>query len=165
MNQNSSRQGLLPSLLDRLIEYGDNETPVDLSSRGQSLSELQESVRRDLQDLLNTRQSATELYSDDTELSQSVLSYGLPDLTTLNPTVIDQRRLLQQTVEQTIRRFEPRLMEIRVTTASVDPSTGRGLRLNVEALLRVAPAPLPVSFDTVVQPGSSEWRVVDAGGK
>jgi type VI secretion system protein ImpF len=165
MNQPAVRPGLLPSLLDRLIEYGENETPVDLGSRGQSLSEMQESVRRDLQDLLNTRQSATEMYPADAELAQSVLSYGLPDLTTLNPTVGDQRRLLQQTVEQTIRRFEPRLMEVRVTTAAVDPSSGRGLRLNVEALLKVAPAPLPVSFDTVVQPGSSEWRVVDAGGK
>lgn len=165
MNQNGTRPGLLPSLLDRLIEYGDNEKPVDLSSRGQSLSEMQESVRRDLQDLLNTRQSATEMYSDETELAQSVLSYGLPDMTTLNPTVGDQRRLLQQTVEQTIRRFEPRLMDVRVTSAVVDAATGRGLRLNVEALLKVAPAPIPVSFDTVVQPGSSEWRVVDAGGK
>jgi type VI secretion system protein ImpF len=165
MAQNGNRSGLLPSLLDRLIEYGPNETPVDLRSRGQSLSELQESVRRDLQDLLNTRQSATELYSDEDELAQSVLSYGLPDMTTLNPTVGEQRRILQQTVEHTIRRFEPRLMDIRVTSAVVDASTGRGLRLNVEALLKVAPAPVPISFDTVVQPGSSEWRVVDAGGK
>jgi type VI secretion system protein ImpF len=165
MNQSNSRSGLLPSLLDRLIEYGDNETPADLSMRGQSLSEMQESVRRDLQDLLNTRQSTLESFSDEAELAQSVLTYGLPDLTTLNPTVIDQRKLLQQTVEQTIRRFEPRLMEVRVTAATVDPKTGRGLRLNVEALLRVAPAPLPISFDTVVEPGSSEWRVVDSGGK
>lgn len=165
MTQNGNRSGLLPSLLDRLIEYGPNETPVDLSSRGQSLRELQESVRRDLQDLLNTRQSATESYADEDELAQSVLTYGLPDMTTLNPTVLDQRRILQQIVESTIRRFEPRLMEIRVTSAVVDASTGRGLRLNVEALLKVAPAPIPVSFDTVVQPGSNEWRVVDAGGK
>jgi type VI secretion system protein ImpF len=94
-----------------------------------------------------------------------VLTYGLPDMTTLNPTVGDQRRLLQQTVEQTIRRFEPRLMEVRVTAATVDPKSGRGLRLNVEAMLRVAPAPLPVSFDTVVEPSSGEWRVVDSGGR
>ena len=100
------------------------------------------------------------------ELSQSVLSYGLPDLTTLNPTVSDSAAA--RCSRRSSRRFavfEPRLMEVRVTTASVDPASGRGLRLNVEALLRVAPAPLPVSFDTVVQPGSSEWRVVDAGGK
>ena len=165
MNQSNPRSGLLPSLLDRLIEYGENETPADLSQRGQSLSEMQESVRRDLQDLLNTRQSTLETYADDTELAQSVLTYGLPDMTTLNPTVVDQRRLLQQTVEQTIRRFEPRLMEVRVTAATVDAKSGRGLRLNVEALLRVAPAPLPVSFDTVVEPGSGEWRVVDSGGR
>jgi type VI secretion system protein ImpF len=160
MSQNNARPALLPSLLDRLIDTGDNPP-----GSGQSLSELQESVRRDLQDLLNTRQSATENYSDEAEVAQSVLTYGLPDLTTLNPSLSDSRRLLQQTVEQTIRRFEPRLMEVRVTTAVVDASSGRGLRLNVEALLRVAPAPLPVSFDTLVQPGSGEWRVVDSGGK
>ena len=56
-------------------------------------------------------------------------------------------------------------MEVRVTSITADAATGRGLRMCVEALLAVSPAPLPITFDTVVKSGSGEWQVVDAGGK
>jgi hypothetical protein len=37
--------------------------------------------------------------------------------------------------------------------------------MSIEALLRVNPAPLPVTFDTVVKSGSGEWQVVETGAK
>jgi type VI secretion system protein ImpF len=92
------------------------------------------------------------------------LTFGLPDLTAFNPTVPDQRRAIQDVVERTIRQFEPRLMNVRVTSLAADPATGRGLRMSVEALLRVAPAPVPVAFDTLVTAASGEWQVVEPGG-
>jgi len=154
---------LLPSLLDRLIEPRDGETD-DLTSRGQSVRELEEAVRRDLQDLLNTRRTAMDGYPEDSELANSLLTFGLPELTGFDPTVPDQRRTLQGIIEQTVQRFEPRLMNVRVTSMSADGG-GRGLRMSVEALLKVSPAPLPVTFDTVVKPGSEQWQVVQTGAK
>ena len=55
-------------------------------------------------------------------------------------------------------------MQVRVTSISAD-SSGRGLRMSVEALLKVSPAPLPITFDTLVKSGSGEWQVVEQGGK
>jgi type VI secretion system protein ImpF len=164
MNQPGPRSSLLPSILDRLIEPRENEA-VNLTLRGQSVRELEEAVRRDLQDLLNTRRTATDEFPEEAELSRSLLTFGLPELSTYNPTVPEQQRVLQGIVEGTIQRFEPRLMDVRVTSISADSSSGRGLRMCVEALLRVAPAPLPITFDTVVKPGSGEWQVVEQGAR
>jgi len=164
MPQPDPKSSLLPSILDRLIEPRENET-VDLTLRGQSVRELEEAVRRDLQDLLNTRRSAIDGYPDDSELAQSLFTYGLPELSSFNPTVPDQQRTLKDIIERTIRMFEPRLIDVHVTAIQADAASGRGLRMSIEALLRVNPAPLPITFDTVVKSGTGEWQVVDAGGK
>lgn len=164
MSQPGPKSSLLPSILDRLIEPR-GEEPAEISSRGQSVRELEEAVRRDLQDLLNTRQSASDYIPDDAELSRSLLTFGLPELTNYNPTVPDHRKQLQEIIERAIRQFEPRLMNVRVTSIVADAATGRGLRMSIEALLRVSPAPLPITFDTVVKSGTGEWQVVETGGK
>src|SRR5262245_53589864 len=164
MSQVNARSSLLPSILDRLIEPRDDE-PVDLTLRGQSVRELEEAVRRDLQELLNTRRTAIDGFPDDAELNQSLLTFGLPELSGFNPTVPDHQRSLQEIIERTIRQFEPRLMDVHVTSITADAASGRGLRMCVEALLRVAPAPLPVTFDTVVKAGTGEWQVVEQGGR
>jgi type VI secretion system protein ImpF len=163
MNGPNSKAPLVPSLLDRLIEPRDSEAD-DTFPRGQSIRELEEAVRRDLQDLLNTRRTAVDGFPDDSELASSLLAFGLPELTGFDPTVPHQRRTLQEIIERTILRFEPRLKDVHVTSMSAD-SAGRGLRMSVEALLRVSPAPVPVTFDTVIKPGSEEWQVVQSGAK
>lgn len=160
----NAKVSLLPSILDRLIEPRDGES-VDLTSRGQSIRELEEAVRRDLQDLLNTRRTAIDGYPEDSELARSIYTFGLPELSSFNPTVPDQQKTLKEIIERAIRTFEPRLMDVRVTTIQPDSASGRGLRMSVEALLRADPAPLPVTFDTVVKSGSGEWQVVETGGK
>ena len=164
MSQPSAKSSLLPSIIDRLIEPRGEETS-DLHRRGQTVRELEEAVRRDLQDLLNTRRAAVEDFPDEAELSRSLLTFGLPELTSFNPTVPDQRRTLQGIIENTIATFEPRLMDVHVTSIAPDVASGRGLRMCVEALLRVSPAPVPVTFDTVVKSGTGEWQVVEPGGQ
>ncbi len=162
MTNPSAKSSLLPSIFDRLIEPREDEA-ADLGSRGQSVRELEEAVRRDVQDLLNTRRTAIDGFPDDAELSRSLLTFGLPELSSFNPTVPDQRKSLQDIIERTIRQFDPRLMQVRVTSISAD--SGRGLRMSVEALLKVSPAPLPITFDTLVKSGSGEWQVVEPGAK
>ena len=161
MSRGRASMPLVPSLLDRLIEPQRDE-PRPRAHQGQSLSELEEAVRRDLQEMLNTRQSLLEPYPEESELSRSLLSFGLPDLGHLNPNSPDQRQLLQRFVERAIRDFEPRLTQVRVAAMAPDQD-GRGLRMTIHALLRVAPAPVPVSFDTLVQSGSGKWQVVPPG--
>ncbi len=141
MNQPNAKSSLLPSIIDRLIEPRGEEI-TDTRTRGQTVRELEESVRRDLQDLLNTRRSATEGFPEDTELSRSLLTFGLPELTSFDPTVPDQRRTLQNIIETTICKFEPRLMDVHVKSISADAASGRDfeslepLTLNLLVCLR-----------------------------
>jgi type VI secretion system protein ImpF len=164
MSQPTAKAPLLPSILDRLIEPRDNEA-ADITLRGQSVRELEEAVRRDLQELLNTRRTAIDGYPEDSELAQSLYTFGLPELSSYNPTVPEQQRTLKEIIERTIRTFEPRLTDVHVTTIQADAASGRGLRMSIEALLRVNPAPLPVTFDTVVKSGTGEWQVVETGAQ
>ncbi len=55
-------------------------------------------------------------------------------------------------IEQTIRRFEPRLAQVRVILVDSDNTQDATLRLRIEALLRVDPAPEPIVFDTLDRP-------------
>ena len=108
MNPSNAKSSLLPSIIDRLIEPRGEEV-TDTRMRGQTVRELEESVRRDLQELLNTRRSATEGCPDDTELSRSLLTFGLPELTAFDPTVPEQRRRLTKIRATRDCKCSPRL--------------------------------------------------------
>jgi type VI secretion system protein ImpF len=67
-------------------------------------------------------------------------------------------------VEDTIRRFEPRFVTLKVQLLdNNDPLTGT-LRLRIDALLNADPAPEPVGFDTFLDAGRDEVVVRDSAG-
>lgn len=158
MSRVPSHHRLLASVLDRLIEIQPNEEATPPNPQGLSLSELQASVFRDLQAMLNTRQTVTEPTDENSQLRQSVVAFGLPDISTMNPDNLDQRASIRQAVEDAIRLFEPRLTGIRVQAHGTS-TTDRSLRLTVDAILKVEPNPVPVQFDTVIESGTGQWKV------
>ncbi|WP_425615135.1 type VI secretion system baseplate subunit TssE [Anatilimnocola sp. NA78] len=158
MSRVPSHHRLLPSLLDRLIELQPNEEATSQSTQGLSLSELQANVLRDVQSLLNTRQTFTEDIDEESELRKSLVTFGLPDISNVNPDNLQQRASIRASVEEAIRQFEPRLTSIRVREQGY-AGADRSLRLTVDAVLKVEPNPVPVQFDTVIESGTSQWKV------
>lgn len=156
-----SNDPLLPSLIDRLLDDDPDVSTEAGWSWTQDLRELKQSVVRDLEALLNTRQTRTELLanSPDAEIAQSVLTYGLPDLTSATADNPDAREQLRLAVEEAIRRFEPRLIDVRVHAREPEGSFDRTLRLTVEAWLALDPEPVPVTFDTVVESATGVYQV------
>ena len=77
-------QPLVPSVLDRLLDDQPDVSREPVKPRHQMLRELQEAVRRDLENLLNTRARVGNLPSDLLELQKSVVHYGLPDFRSIN---------------------------------------------------------------------------------
>jgi type VI secretion system protein ImpF len=146
------------SVLDRLLDYEPQLTREPIASRSKSLRQLKQSVRRDLEWLLNTRQIAHGLPPKLKETNNSVAAYGLPDFTNLNIDSADDQNLIKREVEQAIRRFEQRLDNVVV---SIEPvrATERILRFRIDARLNIDPAPEPITFDTVLQLGSGEYQV------
>lgn len=161
MARNETHAGILPSVLDRLI---DPDAEGTAWRRGYGPQQVIDAVQRDLQDLLNTRESHQGpaedggLPADLPEVQRSIYAYGLPDLTSLNATTPQQREEIGQVLEATIAQFEPRLKDIRATL--LDPGDGkeRTVRFRIEARLNMDPAP-DVAFDTILELTTGRYSV------
>ena len=77
MPPNGPTHFVLPSLVDRL----ENGKP---NGRGQSVTQLETAVLRDLEWLLNTRATGEAPPEEMEALHASLYSYGLPDLSSLS---------------------------------------------------------------------------------
>src|SRR5688500_14557195 len=100
-------QPLVPSVLDRLLDDAPEVSREPARSRNQLLRELKQSVRRDLENLLNTRRRCLSLPPGLKELPASLVNYGLPDFSG-NPAAAN-REAFAKLVEGVIRQYEPRL--------------------------------------------------------
>ena len=147
-----------PSVLDRLLDYEPELSREPAASRAKSLRQLKQAVRRDLALLLNTRRAAGGLPPELMELGRSLAAYGLPDFSALNVESPADQAQMRRSLEATIATFEPRLRGVRVTLEPVR-ETDRTLRFRVDGRLQVEPTPEPVTFDTVLQLHSGEYKV------
>jgi type VI secretion system protein ImpF len=142
---------LVPSVLDRLVDDQPGVGREPVTDRFQDLAGLKRAVARDLEALLNTRQETLEeLPPEFEEVNHSILTYGLPDFTSMSLRSDRDRNHMRRAVEQAITLFEPRLTRVRVT-AEPPREHDQALRFRIEALLRVEPAPEPVTFDARLQ--------------
>ena len=114
MAKSSNTPLLLPSVLDRLLGTGAPLGAGAFKSRTQVVREITQAVRRDLQNLLNTRRRCEPLPSGLDELPRSLVNYGLPDLSEFNLDQDDERQRLRAVIEETIRAFEPRFKSVQV---------------------------------------------------
>jgi type VI secretion system protein ImpF len=150
--------GATVSVLDRLIDYEPGISREPASSRSKSLKQLKEAVRRDLEWLLNTRETSGENTEDSLELNKSLAVYGLPDFTNLGTNDVDDQKKMRSAIQNAIKIFDPRLQDVQVSLQA-SQSSDRLLHFRIDARLRVDPAPEPISFDTVLQLVSGEYEV------
>lgn len=146
------------SVLDRLIDEEPDVSSDPQPSRQKNLRQLKQSVRRDLEWLLNTRQIVNGVPEDLKEATNSLANYGLPDFSSYSAKSPAERNRVRRTLETAISIFEPRLQDVIV---NIEPmrDTERALRFRVEARLKIDPVPEPITFDTVLQLGSGQYIV------
>ena len=145
-------------LLDRLTD-SDPSVPADPPvTRAQSFRSFKAALRRDLEWLLNTRQTPLRAPENYRQLSRSLYNYGLPDLMALSAQSARDRNMLQRCLQETVELFEPRLSNVRVF-AEAGAANGRMLRFRIEGWARIDPAPEQVSFDTVLELTSGQYQV------
>jgi len=142
---------LRPSIIDRLSGRSGGSQGGQFHPIG--VRELKQAVARDLEWLLNTRvwlpQTPEEL-EDLTEGRESLLFYGIPDLSVFSWASPADCQRIAALVEQAIRTFEPRLLARSVRCEilpAADPSDFN-LQIRIEAILHVDPISEQVSFDT-----------------
>lgn len=155
------KQQIRPSVLDRLIDDEPEKRIDEEKDRYQLIRELRESVRRDLEMLLNTRYRIISPEAHQKELEKSLVNYGLPDLATVNLVDEDTRKDFCRTIENTIRRFEPRFKTVQVSTLDNISETDRAVRFRIDAVLHADPAPEIIIFDSVLEPVSRAVDILD----
>ncbi|HUR26603.1 MAG TPA: type VI secretion system baseplate subunit TssE [Planctomycetota bacterium] len=159
MARNDQQRPILPSILDRLIDDApelSREAPV---SAQQFLRDLRSSVRRDLENLLNSRKRFVEADETRVELHASVYEYGIPDIAGTNLSSKRRRDEFLKRIEGELREHEPRFKSVRVVSAADSGSLQRILRFRIEALMHAEPAPEQVQFDSRVEPVTRAFQV------
>ena len=120
-----------------------------------------QAVQRDLEDLLNTRQSHEGLPPEFKEVHNSIVAYGLPDLNSINAVTSTQRQQIGRLIEAIIARFEPRLKDIKATLVEGGENKARSVKFRVDARMRVDPAP-EVAFDTILELTTGHYSIKPA---
>jgi type VI secretion system protein ImpF len=147
------------SILDRLIDLTPDAVADPPANRSQSVRQLKAALRRDLEWLLNSRRNPDEVPETYEELFRSLYNYGLPDVTSMGLHAPRDKQRLLRLIEQTIEIFEPRLAATRVRALDNTGSGPRILRFQIEALLKMDPAPEQILFDTALQLNNGEYQI------
>ena len=158
MTRTDSEIRVTPSVLDRLLDFEPKSQQEAPKSRSRNLRELKQSVRRDLEWLLNSRCFPEDIDENLEEVFKSVLVYGLPDITGVSAKNHLEQKRLTRALETAIRTFESRLIDLKVTLEPVS-STDKALKFRIEARLDIEPTPEPIAFDTILQLGSGDFEV------
>jgi type VI secretion system protein ImpF len=152
MSMIDSDQKLIVPLLDRLLD--DNPDQPQERERAQHLliHQLKESVRRDIEAVFNSRQCCIAPPEQLTESQNALHNYGLPDAATMNLGSQKARQEFCRLVEDTIKRFEPRIRSVKVTTKSGFDPEDPSIRFRVEATLYALSADELIVFDSALNP-------------
>lgn len=163
MSRVNPEQPLQPSVLDRLIDHEPDVPREAPRSRAQTLRDMKFAVRRDLENLLNTRCRVSGWPPELEELRTSLVSYGIPDFTGMNLAPARQREAFRLMLEDAVRQFEPRFARVTVHLLENADQGDRALRFRIDAMLRVEPAPEPVAFDSALEPSTGTFEVRGGG--
>lgn len=154
------REILRHSVLDRLTS-GTKGRGGDLRI---SVTELRQAVRRDIEWLLNTRQSLLPGLDELPEARSSHLAYGIPDLTQFATRSAADRQRLSGIIAEVLRKFEPRLLPDRLSVEPSPEADPGGLRLHfvIRGVLHMEPILEPITFDTSIEMASGAIAVTAA---
>lgn len=142
---------LRQSLLDRLIDSDPDRQQDDPLTEDQVLRAVQISVRRDIENLLNTRYRCAEWPPQFDGLNDSLVNYGLPDFTAAGLNVVNDHGLLITAIEDALTRFEPRLIDVRVERVRGTDYIDRTFRFRIKATLKLESVEQEIRFDSAME--------------
>jgi type VI secretion system protein ImpF len=129
------------------------------ASRNQVLREMKQTVRRDLENLLNTKVRCVPWPAHLEELKQSLVNYGITDFTSASMGSNREREEFCRNLQVVIRQHEPRLKSVKVSLIENEEPLDRTLRFRINAMLQADPAPEPIVFDSAVRPVTGDVEV------
>jgi type VI secretion system protein ImpF len=152
---------LVLSILERLIDEHPNHSHEVVKAEGSQLKELHRSICRDLEDLLNTR--CPELMWPKTwqALTQSLINYGISDICGKKLDTATMQENFCMELSHSISCLETRLKDVTVQLLQPDKILDGSLYLRIEALLSVDADLGWLIFDSILDPGTRSFAVVE----
>lgn len=165
MAELTPKERLQPSLLDRLADDEPDKSVEARDNRVLSIERLHDCVVRDLSWLLNAENiAAVHDLTDYPDAAASTINYGIPSMSGKIVGRLD-RRDLEESIRDSILRFEPRLLAHSVVvTASLDASEmhPNALTFEIEATMWAQPLPIQLLVKAEVDLETGAFSV--AGG-
>lgn len=165
MAELSQKERLQPSLLDRLTDNEPGEKEESREKRVFSLRQLREMVLRDLTWLLNSgNMSGTVDLEHYPFVAQSVLNYGMQDLSGLTVSNID-RVEIERYFTKIIRNFEPRILpnSLKVEVVVSEEEMGHNaMTLEIKGEMWAQPLPIQLYLKTEIDLESGHVQVVES---
>lgn len=157
-------QVLARSVLDRLLDPTPDlpqDPPLSVAAQTR---DMRETIRRDLEALLNTRRCPVAPPDALAELQDALVSYGLDGMVSAN-LVTDYAKLqLARIIERRVAMFETRLSDVKVTILKNRTSAERALRMRISATFRLHEGMPPISFESTLDPSSQHFLVEGGNG-
>ena len=149
----TNKDSITPSILDRLIQ---NCYELEPNALGYQERDLIASVERDLEALLNSRQTRAGLENFPV-LQNSILGFGLPDAQGFDLETPQARYQLAQTIESVIEEFEPRVCDVHVQMQGESEQT-QSLRMQITARLNVESESM-IAFETTLKLATGRYEI------
>jgi type VI secretion system protein ImpF len=147
----SNSQPLFFSVLDRLLDDAVETERVNI-----------ESIKRDLENLLNTKRRCLSWPTHLQQLNKSIINYGIDDFMGLDLDSMTAKERLCQHLEESIKLFESRFKSVRVTLAQNETVYGRSIRFKIEALIYLEPEYEAIVFDSVFEENTRQIKIVNS---
>jgi type VI secretion system protein ImpF len=161
------QERLQPSLLDRLTDNEPEKSQESRENRVLSARKLRECIKRDLAWLLNTASlDSIQDLSDYPRVAESVINYGMPDITGSTVTNTDTD-FLERRLREVILCYEPRILKnsLRVQVETSDELSARALRFEIEFDMWAEPVPERLYLKSEVDLGTGLVNLTDSTGR
>jgi type VI secretion system protein ImpF len=155
----SDRSSIRLSILDRLLDNDPTNSQEVPPDDNEKLRIVQQSVRRDLEALLNTRYRCVAWPPRLDQIDNSLINYGIPDFTAGSLNAAGDADVLIAAIKQAIEHFEPRLASVKVTTVSNERHYDRTFRFRIEGLLIVEDGQHAVKFDSAMESATGQFDI------
>ena len=138
--------------IDKLVDNEPDKQTERVQSQHQIFSQIKAGIRRDLENLLNAKIDWTSLPDNCSQLSKSLVNYGLPDFTSTNLAGSQSREDFIEVIETTIANFESRFEKVEVELLDETEEVQRHLRFTIRAMLKGDSSSEIISFNSRVEP-------------
>ncbi|MEP3479187.1 MAG: type VI secretion system baseplate subunit TssE [Fuerstiella sp.] len=155
----NEKEAVRLSLLDRLLDDDPTTSREAAPDDVEKLRIIQRGVRRDLEDLLNTRYRCVAWPPELDEIDNSLINYGIPDFTAASLNVADESDVMVEAIRKAISLFEPRLSEVKVLPMDNDDQYDRTFRFRIEATLMIEGGEQRVQFNSSMESATGQFEI------